>query len=157
MMLTIGGRSHPVCPLEELDIVRGIGEGTLVANLRNRLGCRDEQEPRVSQSLLHIPFVGWQVEVSAKLFFERGKRTIGFGCQILDGYHAEDVIVDNLLEILLLLVYRIEDAVFDASILLRNDEVDELGHLDVLGRLIPMKRILTQVAVHVLKEGLKRG
>ena len=95
--------------------------------------------------------------MSAKLFFERGKRTIGFGCQILDGYHAEDVIVDNLLEVLLLLVYRIEDAVFEASILLCNDEVDELGHLDVLGRFIPMKRMLAQVAVHVLKEGLKRG
>ena len=76
MTTTIDRWSNCILFLEELDKVRCVGEGALVANLRDRLGCRDKQQTRVGQSLANIPLVGRQLEMTLKLLLERSERTV---------------------------------------------------------------------------------
>ena len=94
--MAVGGRGHLVLFFEQFDEVRRVGEGALVADLRDRLRGRDQQQARVHEPLADEPFVRWNLEVAPKLLLEGGERAVRQSGELLDRDVAEDVVVDNL-------------------------------------------------------------
>lgn len=62
--MAVGGRGHLVLFFEQFDEVRRVGEGALVADLRDRLRGRDQQQARVHEPLADEPFVRRNLEVA---------------------------------------------------------------------------------------------
>jgi len=146
---TIGGRRHLVFFLEQLDEVRGVGERAFVADFRNLLRGGNQQQARVHETLTDIPLVGRHLEVAPEFLFERGERTVGQLRQLLDGYVLENVVVDDLLEVFLGGVYVAQQLAFDAAVFVRGNQIDQFGHLDVLGRFVVVEILVAQVVVGV--------
>ena len=71
-----------------------------------------------------------------ELLLERGQRPIAFRGELLDGYVVEDIRVDDLLKIVVCGIDISQHLAFQATISLRDNEIDQLGHLDILGRLV---------------------
>lgn len=149
MAVAIGGRSHLVFLLEEFDEVRGVGEGAFVADLGDRLRRRDQQQTRVHEPLADEPFVGRHLEVAPELLLERGERTVRQPGQFLDRDVLEDVVVDDLFEVLLGGIDVAQQLALDAAVLVRGDQVDQFGHLDVLGRLVVAELLVAQIVVRI--------
>ena len=99
MTIAVNGGCCAVLLFEKFYKMRSIGEGTLDADLRNRLRGRDQQQARLHQSLAYEPAVRRHKEVAFELLLERRKRAIALLGQPLDGDVVEDVRIDNLLEI----------------------------------------------------------
>ena len=78
-------------------------------------------------------FVGRHLEVAPELLLERGERAVCQPGQLLDRDVLEDVVVDDLLEVLLGGIDVAQQLALDAAVLVRGDQVDQFGHLDVLG------------------------
>jgi hypothetical protein len=96
--VAVRGGGEPVFFLEELDEVRGVGESTFVADFRDRLVGRDQQQARVHEPLLDEPAVGRLLEMAAELHFEGGHAAVALFGQAFDGYVAENVAAHHLLE-----------------------------------------------------------
>ena len=153
---TIAGGGHPILLLEKFDEMRRIGKSTFVADLRHRLRCRKQQQPRVDQSLANIPFMGRHLEDIPKLLFERCQRTMREPSQLLDTDILENMVKDHLLETLFGGINIAQQFAFDAAIFMCNDQIDQLGHFDILGRLVVMKVFVTQITVGIGKEVAQR-
>ena len=147
--MPVGGGRHLILLLEEFDEMRCVGERAFVADFGDGFRGRDQQQARVHQPLADVPLVGRHLEVAAELLFERGERTVGEFRKLLDRNVLEDVVVDGLFEILLRGVDVAQQLAFDAAILVRGDQVDQLGHLDVLGCLVVAEILVAQVVVGV--------
>ena len=104
------------------------------------------------EPLTDEPLVRRKSEELAELLLERGERTIGLARQLLDGHVLEDVVEHELLEALLLHVDVVQDLALDATVVVRDDVVDQLRHLDVLGRVVVAELLVAQVAVQVGEE-----
>lgn len=65
--------------------------------------------------------------------------------------------IDHLLERAMILIGRSEQAALHTSVALRNDQIDQFGHLQTLGRLVVYQRGLFQIAVCRLKESKQRS
>ena len=156
MCMTIGRRSSPIGALEELDVVRGVGEAAFVTDFGDRHIGRNQQKARMNQALVHKPLVGRCVEVATELLFEGGERAIGLLGEALDRDRLEEVVVDHLLETFARSIYRCEYPTTQTLVALREKEIDKLGHLDILGRLVVRIAVLAQVAVRVEEEVAQR-
>ena len=86
------------------------------------------------QSLTYKPLVGRRKEVTTKLLLEGCHTAIAARGKFLDGYVAEYVTVDELLETLARGVNVRENFAFQTTVHTGHDEIYEFGHLDVLGR-----------------------
>ena len=152
MCMTIGRRSSPIGALEELDVVRGVGEAAFVTDFGDRHIGRNQQKARMNQALVHKPLVGRCVEVATELLFEGGERAIGLLGEALDRDRLEEVVIDHLLKTFARSIDRCEYPTTQTLVALCHDEVDKLGHLDILGRLVVRIAVLAQVAVRVEEE-----
>ena len=101
MAVPVSGRRHLVLLFEKFNKVRRVGECTGIADFRNRLRSRNQQQTRMHQALADVPFVGRHHEMAPEFLFERGERTVGEFRKLLDRNVLEDVVVDDLFEILL--------------------------------------------------------
>ena len=133
--------------LKEFDKVRRIGKSALQTDLRDRFIRRDEQQSRMHQSLLDKPTVWRLEEVSFELLFERGERTVAQSRQLLDRNIFKDVRVDNLLEALFARIGILHHLALDAAVLLRNNQIDQLGHFQILGRLVVVEQLVFDILV----------
>ena len=129
--------------------MRRIGERAGVADLRNGFRGRDQQQTRVHQPLADVPLVGRHLEMTAELLLERSERTVRQFRKLLDGDVFEDMVVDDLFEILFRGVHVAQQLAFDAAVLVRGDQIDQFGHLDVLGRLVAVEIFVAQVVVGI--------
>ena len=111
--------------------MRRIGERAGVADLRNGFRGRDQQQTRVHQPLADVPLVGRHLEMTAELLLERSERTVRQFRKLLDGDVFEDMVVDDLFEILFRGVHVAQQLAFDAAVLVRGDQIDQFGHLDM--------------------------
>ena len=64
--------------------------------------------------------------------------------------------IDNLLEIIARRIDIIQNLTLQATIRLRNNKIDQLGHLDILGCLIVHKIVVVQIATRVAEETTHR-
>ena len=129
--------------------MRRVGERAGVADLRNGFRSRDQQQTRVHQPLADVPLVGRHLEMTAELLLERSERTVRQFRKLLDGDVFEDMVVDDLFEILFRGVHVAQQLAFDAAVFVRGDQIDQFGHLDVLGRLVAVEVFVAQVVVAV--------
>jgi hypothetical protein len=88
------------------------------------------------QSLVDEPPVGRSHKVALELLLERCERTVALRGEHLDGDIAEDVGIDYLLEIIVRRIDITQHLALKAAVLLRDNEIDQLGHLDILGCLV---------------------
>lgn len=149
MPVAVGGRSHRILLLKEFDKMRGIGEGAFVADLRDGFRGRDEQQACVHQSLTDVPFVRRHLEVAPELLFERGQRTVRQLGKFLDRDVVEDVVVNDLFEILAGRIDVAQDLAFQTAVLVGDEQVDQFGHFDVLGRFVVQEVFVAQIVVGV--------
>ena len=147
MAMAVTCRSIVIGLLEELDEVRRIGECTLVADLRNRLVGRDQQQPCMHETLFDEPAVGRFEVVLLELLFERGERAVAQPGQVVDGDVVEDVREDDLFETLFRAVGISHYLAFDAVVLLRDDQVDQFGHLEVFGGFVVGEEFVLDILV----------
>ena len=145
--VAVGGRREAVLLLEQLDEMRRVGEGTFDPDFGDGLRRGDQQQTGVHQSLTDIPLVGRQREKALELLLERGERAVAEPRELFDGDVPEDMVIDDLLEILLRRVDIAQQLALDAAILMGGDQVDQLGHLDVLGCFVPQESFVAQVVV----------
>ena len=82
------------------------------------------------------PPVGRSHKVAFELLLERRERTVTLRGEHLDGDVAEDIGIDYLLEIVVRRIDVAQHLALQTAVLLRDDEIDQLGHLDVLGSLV---------------------
>ena len=150
--VTIADGRMSVGLFEEFDEVRGVGETALQAHLRDRFVGRDEQQSRVHQSLLDEPAVGRLDEMFLELLFERGERAVAHSRQLLDRNVLEDVCIDDLLEALLARVGVVHHLALDAVILLRHNQIDQLGHFQILGRFVVVEQLVFDVVIGCQEE-----
>ena len=101
------------------------------------------------QALADVPFVRRHHEMAPEFLFERGERTVRQLREFFDRNILEDVVVDDLFEILLGCIDIAEQFAFQAAVFVRGDEVDQFGHLDVLGRLVAVEILVAQVVVGI--------
>lgn len=112
------------------------------------------------QPLTDKPLVGRRKEVAPKLLLERGHTAIAARSQLLDGYVAEYVTINELLEILARGINIRKHLAFQTAVHTGHDEVYEFGHLDVLGCGVVREQLIAQVLVERHKEvacGAPRG
>jgi len=145
--VTIAGRSHAVLLLEQLDKMGRIREIAVVPDLRDRFVRRNQQQARVHQSLTDEPLVGRFEKVLAELFLERGQAPVALAGQLLDRNIVEDIALNRLLEILLHQVHIAQYFAFETTILLSQDQIDQLGHLDRFRRIVLRESIVLEILV----------
>lgn len=104
------------------------------------------------QTLTYEPLVWRREEVTTKLLLEGCHTAIAARSQLLDGYVAEDVTVDELLETLARGIDIREDFALQTTVHTSYDEIDKLGHLDVLGRGVVTENLVAQILVERHKE-----
>ena len=155
--MAVGGRGHLVLFFEQFDEVRRVGEGALVADLRDRLRGRDQQQARVHEPLADEPFVRRNLEVAPKLLLEGGERAVRQPGELLDRDVAEDVVVDDLFKVFARRVDVAQQLALQAAVFVRGDQVDQLGHLDALGCLVAAELLVAQVVVRVEEEAAQRA
>ena len=147
MAVAVRGRRHLVLLLEEFDEMRGVGEGAFVADFRDGFRRGDEQQTRVHEPLADVPLVRRHLEMAAEFLLERCQRTVGELRELFDRDVLEDMVVNDLLEVLLGGIDVAEQLALDAAILVRGEQVDQFGHLDVLGRLVVAEVLVAQIVV----------
>lgn len=104
------------------------------------------------EALLDEPFVGRFVEMLFEFLFERSQATVALAGKLFDGYVAENIFVDRLLEILLYHIYVAEDFAFQAAVFLAEDEVDQFRHFNVFRSLVLREHIFSDVLVYCAEE-----
>ena len=87
--------------------------------------------------------------MAAEFLLERCQRTVGELRELFDRDVLEDMVVNDLLEVLLGGIDVAEQLALDAAILVRGEQVDQFGHLDVLGRLVVAEVLVAQIVVGV--------
>ena len=147
--MPVGGGRHLILLLEEFDEMRCVGERAFVADFGDGFRGRDQQQARMHQALADVPFVRRHHEMAPEFLFERGERTVRQLREFFDRNILEDVVVDDLFEILLGCIDVAEQFALQAAVFVRGDEVDQFGHLDVLGRLVAVEILVAQVVVGV--------
>ena len=68
--VAVGCRRHMELLFEKFDEMRRVRERTFVADFRNRLRSRNQQQPRVHQPLPDVPPVRRHLEMTLELFLE---------------------------------------------------------------------------------------
>ena len=149
MAVAVRGGRHLILFLEEFDEMRGVGESAFVADFRDGFRRGDEQQTRVHEPLANVPLVRRHLEMAAEFLLERCQRTVGELRELFDRDVLEDMVVNDLLEVLLGGIDVAEQLALDAAILVRGEQVDQFGHLDVLGRLVVAEVLVAQIVVGV--------
>ena len=116
--------------------MRRVGKCALAANLRNGFRGRDQQHSGVHEPLTDKPLVGRHEKYPFELFLEGGERSVAECSQFVDRNIVEDVVVHQLLEILLRRVDVPENFAAQTALVVRNDQIDQFGHLDVFRRFV---------------------
>ena len=91
-----------------------------------------------------------------ELLLERGQRTVAHRRQILDRDVVEDVRVDDLLEVVVRRVDVAQNLALQAVVLVRDDQIDQLRHLDALGSLVVHEVVVLKIARRVHEETAQR-
>ena len=86
-----------------------------------------------------------------ELLLERRERAIACRGQLLDRYIGEDMRVDYLLEIIPLPIHITQHLALEATVGLRDYEVNQLGHVDIFGRLVVHKVVVVKIARRMSK------
>ena len=156
MSVAIDGGRGTVLLLEQLYEMRRVRERAFDTDLGDGFRRRDKQQTRLHESLTDKPSVRRHVEVAFELLLERGERTVAQCRQFFDRYVAEDVRVDDLLEIVARGVHVREDLALKTAVRLRYDKIHQFSQLDILGRLVVHEVIVLQVADRMSKEAPER-
>ena len=127
--------------------MRRVGEVALQSDLRYRLVGRDEKQARMHEALFDEPLVGRLVEVAFELLLERCEAAVALAGQLVDGDVAEYIFIYGLLEVLLGHVHVAEYFGLEAALLLRDDEIYQLGHFDVLGGLVVGEEVVSDILI----------
>lgn len=134
--------------------MRRVREGALIAYLRYRHRCGDQQQPRMHQTVAYEPLVRRHRETALELLLERSERTVAYARQLFDRHVLEHMIVDNLLEVAAGDVDIAHQLALHAAVVVRHYQVDEFRHLDVFGCFVMLEYLLAQIAVGIAEETL---
>lgn len=104
------------------------------------------------KALAYKPLMRWLKEVAAKLLLERSHTAIATRGELLNRYVAKNVVEDKLFEGLSRRIDIRQQLIFDAAVVARDNQIDQLGHLDTFGGGVAREHILFDILVERCKE-----
>ena len=119
MLMAILGRGQTILLFEQFDKMRRIGKIALQTNLRHRLVRRNQQQPRMHQTLTNKPFMWRLVKMSTKFLLERSETPMTFLRQILHRNILENMLHDDLFKVLLRQIRIPQNLIFETGTRLR--------------------------------------
>ena len=152
MPVAVGRGCHAVLFAEEFDEVRGVGKGACGADFGDRLVGRDQKQPGMDQALPDEPLVGRGPVDAEKFLFERSQGAVAAFCDLLDRNIGKDVGIDDLLEVVPGRIDVAQQLAFDATIPVRNDQVEQFGHFEVFGGRVVQERSFREAIVDVAEK-----
>ena len=152
MPVAVGRGCHAVLFAEEFDEGRGVGKGACGADFGDRLVGRDQKQPGMDQALPDEPLVGRGPVDAEKFLFERSQGAVAAFCDLLDRNIGKDVGIDDLLEVVPGRIDVAQQLAFDATIPVRNDQVEQFGHFEVFGGRVVQERSFREAIVDVAEK-----
>lgn len=129
-----------------------LGKAHAVPISGDRLVGRDQKQPGMDQALPDEPLVGRGPVDAEKFLFERSQGAVAAFCDLLDRNIGKDVGIDDLLEVVPGRIDVAQQLAFDATIPVRNDQVEQFGHFEVFSGRVVQERSFREAIVDVAEK-----